>query len=281
MIIGTWCSKNTGYCTHTNLNYLVLNKYFHVAVLLTSISFSCLPVAIATEQVSLDYKSTKIDTLKTDRSLQPSGIKITDHPDFKEKSQKNVHQELNAIANKSLITVVLDGKLKTKTVPQLPLEVVSNHTIAIVKEFEGFRSSAYIDTDGTPVIGYGQSRINGKPVKIGDRISASDADAALQAELQTIQQELLSVVKVNLNDNQLAALTSLAFNTGVGSIKKSTLVKNLNQQDYLGAANQFLRWNKADIRGQLMVMDGLTRRRNREKQLFLAPISPLVAVQKT
>ena len=77
------------------------------------------------------------------------------------------------------------------------------------------------------------------------------------------------MVTVELNSNQLSALSSFAFNVGIYGLQSSTLLKKLNTGDYLGAANEFPRWNKATIRGIKRPLAGLTRRREAEKQLFL------------
>jgi GH24 family phage-related lysozyme (muramidase) len=146
---------------------------------------------------------------------------------------------------------------------------IPKFAINLIKEFEGFKDYAYIDTDGTPVIGYGLSRIGGLPVQIGDRISTTQADAALNAHLREIHQELGQIIKVDLSDRQLSALTSIAFNVGVDNIKNSTLVRKINTKDYAGAADEFLRWDKANIQGSIVQMPGLTRRRAAERQLFL------------
>jgi lysozyme len=147
---------------------------------------------------------------------------------------------------------------------------VSQIAINFIKEYEGFKDYAYIDTDGTPVIGYGLSRIGGIPVQIGDRISTTQADAALNSHLQEIHRELDKVIKVNLSDRQLSALASISYNVGVDSIKTSTLVAKINAQDYPGAADEFLRWDKANLQGSLVQLPGLTRRRAAERQLFLS-----------
>lgn len=149
---------------------------------------------------------------------------------------------------------------------------VMSSTIALVKEFEGFRSQAYWDTDGTPVIGYGLSKIEGKSVNIGDRIEQTQADHALEKQLQLIQTQIEQVVTVKLNDHQLGALASLAFNVGFDGIKNSTLLRKVNAQDYVGAANEFLRWNKANVGGRLVTLAGLSRRRQAERELFLTPV---------
>ncbi len=146
---------------------------------------------------------------------------------------------------------------------------ISPVAINLIKEFEGFKGQAYMDTNGAAVIGYGLSQIGGKPVQVGDRVSAEQANAALKAQVQEIQQELDRAIKVKLSDRQLSALASLSFNVGVDYIAQSTLIRKINAEDYTGAANEFLRWDKANVGGALIQMPGLTRRRQAERQLFL------------
>ncbi len=146
-------------------------------------------------------------------------------------------------------------------------------TVTLVKEFEGFRSSAYVDTDGTVVIGYGMPIINGRKVRLGDLISEVQAQTALKEKLQEIQQQILAASTVELNSNELVALTSFAFNVGVEPLFKSTLFTKLNAGDFIGAANEFPRWNKANIRGRLVPLAGLTKRRLSEKNLFLTAVN--------
>ena len=143
--------------------------------------------------------------------------------------------------------------------------------IDLIKQHEGFRSYAYIDSNGLPVIGYGQSRINGRPVTMGQYITQAEADAALIVELERIQRLILDTIRVNLNAHQLGALTSLVYNAGSRVITQSTLSRKLNSGDYAGAALEFSRWNKAHQGGQLVVFPGLTARRVNEQRLFLTP----------
>ena len=157
--------------------------------------------------------------------------------------------------------------------PLIPQPIpVSIAAVDLIKEFEGFESHAYIDTDGTPVIGYGLSRIDGNPVQMGDRISDVEANNALNKQLQTIQEELDEAITVDLSDRQLGAIASLSFNVGVNFIEESTLVRKVNAGDYYGAANEFLRWDKANVRGRLVQLPGLTRRRQAERQMFLQDV---------
>ncbi|HHP2614034.1 TPA: lysozyme, partial [Enterobacter roggenkampii] len=56
------------------------------------------------------------------------------------------------------------------------------------------------------------------------------------------------------------------YNLGSRSLSTSTLLRKLNAGDYAGAADEFLRWNKAGGK----VLNGLTRRREAERALFLS-----------
>jgi lysozyme len=193
-------------------------------------------------------------------------------------AESKIYEPSNKVV-KDLQLERLDDSLTTKLkksetyIAPTPIEPqpkpVSKFAINLIKEFEGFKDYAYIDTDGTPVIGYGLSRIGGLPVQIGDRISPTQADAALNAHLREIDRELAEVIKVDLSDRQLSAVISLAYNVGVEGIKSSTLVEKINAEDYVGAADEFLRWDKANMQGALLQMPGLTRRRAAERQLFL------------
>ena len=143
----------------------------------------------------------------------------------------------------------------------------------LIKQHEGFRSYAYIDSNGLPVIGYGQSRVNGQAVVMGQYITQTEADAALAVEVERIQRLILDTVPVDLNANQLGALSSLVYNAGTRVITQSTLSRKLNSGDFAGAAREFPRWNKANQGGLLVEFPGLTRRRINEQKLFLTPVA--------
>lgn len=142
---------------------------------------------------------------------------------------------------------------------------INSKGLALVKEFEGLRLKAYRDPDGRWTIGYGHT---GSEVGSGDVITAKQAEALLSKDLNKFETVVHSAVKVKLNSNQFSALVSFTYNEGPGNLKSSTLLKKLNQRDYQGAANEFLRWNKGDG-GR--VLPGLTRRRAAERKLFLTP----------
>lgn len=142
---------------------------------------------------------------------------------------------------------------------------------SVIKEFEGLRLESYKDSAGIATIGYGATRIDGKPVKMGMKIDRDKAEALLRADLLRFYRAVLSLVTVPLTDGMLVALTSFAFNVGVGELKSSTLLRRLNAGNYRAAADELLRWDKAKDpkTGELRTLAGLTRRRQAERELFL------------
>ncbi|HED1313730.1 TPA: lysozyme [Citrobacter freundii] len=148
--------------------------------------------------------------------------------------------------------------------------ITSEKGIRLIKQFEGCRLTAYPDpgTGGYPwTIGYGWTHpVDGKPVKRGMTIDQATADRLLKTGLVGYENDVLKVAKVKLTQGQFDALVSFAYNVGSRALSKSTLLKKLNDGDIKGAADEFLRWNKAGGK----VLNGLTRRREAERALFLS-----------
>lgn len=143
---------------------------------------------------------------------------------------------------------------------------ISDDGIALIKRFEGCKLESYSDpaTGGDPwTVGFGHT---GPEVIPGTQITEDQADAYLRADLERFEKCVDKVLMVPVTQSQFDACVSLAFNIGCRNFQSSTLVKKLNAQDDIGAADQFLRWNMAAGKEIL----GLTRRRNAERDLFLA-----------
>ncbi|SOD97035.1 lysozyme [Caenispirillum bisanense] len=138
----------------------------------------------------------------------------------------------------------------------------------IVAEFEGCRLEAYRCPAGVWTIGIGTTRTpDGAPIRPGMRIDADTAEAWLRHDLEAFDRAVDRLVTVGLTVHQRAALVSFTYNVGVTAFAGSTLLRKLNAGDYLGAAAEFPRWNRAGGR----VLAGLTRRRAAERALFLTP----------
>ena len=167
--------------------------------------------------------------------------------------------------------------------PKIPLVAIkpplakstSLEGLNMLSEFEGYRSKPYLDTNGTPTIGYGTTYYPD-----GSKVSMKDAEIdkaqALEYKLHHIKKlvdpAINTLVKVDLNQNQFDALSSLIYNIGQGAFATSSVLKNLNKKDLAAAADSFLLWNKETIGGQKVVNKGLDNRRKKERELFLAPV---------
>ena len=151
---------------------------------------------------------------------------------------------------------------------------LSTRGIALIKNFEGLRLLAYRDSAGVWTIGYGSTRYHdGKAVKPGDKLANQEqADALLANTLSQYTDAVNELVQVPLAQNQFDALVSFTYNEGTGALKQSTLLHKLNNNDYSGAADQFLVWDKiTDPRsGEKIVSSTLADRRSRERALFLS-----------
>ncbi|HAS0833207.1 TPA: lysozyme [Enterobacter cloacae] len=143
----------------------------------------------------------------------------------------------------------------------------SEKGIALIKQFEGCKLTAYQDSVGVWTIGYGWTKpVDGKPIRAGMTIKQETAERLLKTGLVSYESDVSRLVKVGLTQGQFDALVSFTYNLGARSLSTSTLLRKLNAGDYAGAADEFLRWNKAGGK----VLKGLTRRREAEHALFLS-----------
>ncbi|MEG5818345.1 lysozyme [Enterobacter hormaechei] len=143
----------------------------------------------------------------------------------------------------------------------------SEKGIALIKQFEGCKLTAYQDSVGVWTIGYGWTQpVDGKPIRAGMTIKQETAERLLKTGLVSYESDVSRLVKVGLTQGQFDALVSFTYNLGARSLSTSTLLRKINAGDYAGAADEFLRWNKAGGK----VLNGLTRRREAERALFLS-----------
>ena len=142
---------------------------------------------------------------------------------------------------------------------------LSQRGIDLIKQFEGYSSKAYPDpaTGGAPwTIGYGTT----KGVKPGMVITAEQAEKMLRDDVAKFESGVSALLKVPTTQGQFDAMVSLAYNIGLGNFGKSTLLKKHNAKCYQCAAGQFPVWNRAAGK----VMNGLTRRRNAERDVYMS-----------
>ena len=145
--------------------------------------------------------------------------------------------------------------------------IVSKNGLDLIKEFESFKSKPYLCPSQKATIGFGSTYYpDGKKVTLQDKeITEEKAFEILEyIANKDFGNNINKVVKVGLNQNQFDALVSFAYNIGNGNFNSSTLLRWLNQGNYKEASIQLLRWNKS----KGIVLNGLTKRRKSEKELF-------------
>lgn len=136
----------------------------------------------------------------------------------------------------------------------------SAECIALVKQFEGCKLTAYQDGAGVWTIGYGHT----ENVKEGDSITQGQAEIFLECDLIVVTDAVSRLVKITLLQCEFDALCDFVFNEGSEHLATSTLLRKLNLGDLEGAENEFVLW---DFVGS-QVEKGLRERRIAERNMF-------------
>ena len=121
---------------------------------------------------------------------------------------------------------------------------------------------AYLCPAGYPTQGYGLlvKDLNVPP------ITKEEAKNRFKKVLPTyISHAIRLSPNIATDPKRLLAITSFIFNLGPTAYAGSTLRKKVNAQDWTGAAQQIVRWNKGGGR----VLKGLTTRRLAEANLLI------------
>jgi lysozyme len=164
---------------------------------------------------------------------------------------------------------------------------ISERGISLIKSFEAYIPTLYLDAVNVVTIGYGHVVTHkGKQLKgtsglaiakelFNRPISIQEADILLRKDLLSHVDTVFQLTKTipDIKQSMFDALVSFEYNTG--SLSQSTLLKKLKTRDILGAAAEFEKWNKGTVNGKKIVLKGLTRRRLAEKDLFLSGLKLL------
>lgn len=138
--------------------------------------------------------------------------------------------------------------------------VIPQKAIDIIKEFEGFKSTSYVDVAGIKTIGYGTTNLD------LDFIDKKTAEKYLIEHVKKDYVLLKRLLKVKLNENQISALLSFIYNVGINAFAKSTLLKRINSNAPVYQIQiEFLRWKYANNRS----ISGLLNRRIKEYELYI------------
>jgi len=129
----------------------------------------------------------------------------------------------------------------------------------VVANYEGLRTSAYLDPVGIPTVCYGHTAT----ARMGQTLSQAECDRLLEGDLGEALAAVDKLVKAPLPVERRAALASFTYNVGAGQLASSTLLRKLNAGDTEGACAELSRWVYAGGRK----LAGLERRRASEREL--------------
>ena len=156
---------------------------------------------------------------------------------------------------------------------------VSQRCIEDIKHHEGVRQKPYRDSVYLWTVGVGHLMYDSQAKLPVDQraavqlrpednrvFSMEEVNAILRADLARFERGVSSFCPVPLTQGQFDALVSFSFNVGLGTLQRSTLRQKVLRGDMEGAADEFLKYNKAGGK----VLKGLDIRRKDERVLFLS-----------
>lgn len=152
---------------------------------------------------------------------------------------------------------------------------MSDHGKTLLAEWEGFERNMYLDVAGLPTIGVGHLLtkdelsckrivIDGQTLDYTGGLTEQQVYDLLGQDLARFEQAVNEDVEPDLTQNQFDALVSFTFNVGESAFKQSTLLKRLNERDFVDVPNQLRRWNRSGGKK----VQGLVNRRENEIKLW-------------
>ncbi len=150
----------------------------------------------------------------------------------------------------------------------------------LIKNFEGYRSSAYLCSNGYPTIGYGHK------IKKGESFGVMNEQKAMELFEQDIfvvesqLQKVLAPILPQLTQNMYDAIVSLVFNIGISRFtntinamgKSTKCYTALLRGDWVEASKQMFStefgFNKIRKNNKFVLSDGLVKRRAAEQKIF-------------
>ena len=157
--------------------------------------------------------------------------------------------------------------------------MIDHKTIEMIKHHEGVRKKPYRCPALLWTVGVGHViDPNHIKVKLEDRknlpipdgwdrtLSDEEVDAILAKDLASFEAGVRRLCPNGLTPGRLGALTSFAFNVGLGNLQRSSIRMKHNRGEYDEAADAFMMWTKAGGKE----LPGLVKRRKDERALYLS-----------
>lgn len=171
----------------------------------------------------------------------------------------------------------MDKQVGARSVPVAPAAAAFAAAVmvlaaGIIKPWEGREHVPYRDLVGIWTVCEG---VTGSAVTPGRRYTDAECDALLDTEIGKHYRGVAHCISKPVRVHEMAAVTSWAYNVGVGNACGSTLVRKINAGQPAAAwCPELLKWNKAHVHGQLREVRGLTNRRKAELRVCLGEDTP-------
>jgi GH24 family phage-related lysozyme (muramidase) len=152
---------------------------------------------------------------------------------------------------------------------------LSNEGWDHIKNEEKCVLKAYSIGDGKITVGYGHAEDIGKTkLKKGQKITQTQADKYLKEDLKEAADGVRRIFKewnergidVKISQSMFDALVSLAFNSGIGSLRQSELIQHIKKGDLKLAGDSIKDYNLNKK------YPGLRDRREKESEMFLTSL---------
>jgi len=136
----------------------------------------------------------------------------------------------------------------------------------LIKQFEGIKTSPYVDCVGKWTVGIGHLIGDGRslPNEWNRVLTVNECYSLLAKDVTRFERGIERYISVPLTQNQFDALVCFSFNLGLGVLQRSQVRQKINRGDKTRAMQSWLKYNKAGGK----VNDGLDRRRKAEVALF-------------
>jgi lysozyme len=144
-----------------------------------------------------------------------------------------------------------------------------------IREEEGLKLKAYKIGDGKITVGYGHAEpIKDSKFKVGETITKEKAEELLKQDIKIAADGVRRMFKdwekdntdIKITQSMFDALVSIAYNVGVGGLRRSDLVNKLKRGEYEQAGDSILHFKTSKR------FPGLAKRRQKESKMFLASL---------
>lgn len=140
--------------------------------------------------------------------------------------------------------------------------VFSDVGVEALTGFEGYSPVVYKDSAGYDTIGIGHLIKKGEKFDIP--MMPAEAAELLRKDIKPALGAVNRYSDVELFSHQADALTSFTFNVGSGTLKKSSVIRYVNEEEHEKVPPALRKYNKAGGK----VVKGLVNRREMEAKMY-------------